>query len=561
MSQNNIADLLLPGVSFNIEATKLKFPNRVLNIGACVTRFAPSPTGFLHIGGVYTALISSKIAHQSNGVFILRIEDTDKKREKTGSIKSLIEALHLFSLNYDEGILNDLKELGDYGPYIQSKRKDIYQVFVKYLLMKGLAYPCFCSEDDLDFLRKRQESLKLRTGYYDHFALHRNINIEEVKFRLNDNEPYVIRFKNINKNSTATFHDLIKGQITLTDNPDDIVLLKTDGMPTYHLAHVVDDYLMQTTHVLRADEWMPSLPLHLELFKAFELKPPLYGHISPILKLDGSSKRKLSKRKDPEASVDFYFSEGYPIQVIIEYLLNIANSDFESWRKLYPKASHNDFILKLEKMKGSGALFDIKKLDKLGKDYISSLKTECVFDSLYAWSKNYDLEFNELIKKYNERLIRILSIGRSYSEKKRKDYSKWSEVKNLIFYFFDEYYYSDEYIFEFPPNLDHKLLINILNEYQKVLDIELTQEAWFEQMKIIALKFKYATCFNDYKKNTEKYVGTIADFSNLIRISITKRSNTFELYNVIKILGITIVKERLLFTINNLSKNGLLHFI
>jgi len=550
-----MANLLLPNVDWDFKNLEKFYPPRQIFPDAMVTRFAPSPTGFLHIGGVYTALISKKAANQTNGVFILRIEDTDKKREIKCGTSQLISQLQDLNITFDEGMIDDFQSTGNYGPYLQSQRKEIYHCFVKYLLVQGIAYPCFCSPSDLDLLRIRQENAKQKTGYYENFAIHRNITLDEVKKYLAEGKEFVIRFKNYEQTQT-TYHDLIKKDITLTEHIDDIVLMKTDGLPTYHLAHVADDFLMRVTHVLRADEWLPSLPLHLKLFMAFGITPPKYGHISPILKLDGTSKRKLSKRKDPEASVEFYHSKGYPPNAVLEYLLNIANSDFEYWRMAHSDEPYTSFVLNINKMNASGALFDVVKLKNISKDYISKMNNIELYNEVLKWAEKYNARFYDIILRNKTLTLDILSIGRNNTEKKRKDYSNYSDVVNLISYFYDSYFNDKSETYQFPIQYENCFIATILNECINVLNPYDTNEEWFEKVKDISKKFNFAINMSDYSKNKEKYIGSVADVASFLRIAITKRTNSFDLYQIIRILGIDRIKNRLGLAIKYLNEQN-----
>jgi glutamyl-tRNA synthetase len=431
------ASLLFPGIKLSVGDFVKKYPLRVLPANAKVTRFGPSPTGFLHIGGIFTALVSERLAHQSNGIFILRIEDTDKAREIEGGVMQMVRALDEFGITIDEGLYFDGKETGEYGPYKQSERLDIYKAFAKFLIEKDRAYPCFCTKDELEMLKNKQESEKVRPGYYGKWAKHRNLTLEEIDKKMKNGENFVIRLKSdITAESSFIFPDLIKGNVSVTENDNDIVLIKADGYPTYHFAHVVDDYLMGTTHVIRGDEWLSSLPTHLQVFKFIGKTAPLYGHLSPILKSDNGGRRKLSKRKDPEASVDFYSQKGYPRVSIIEYLLNIANSDFEDWRKNNPNVPNTDFLIKLERFSKSGALFDINKLNNISKEIISKMSAGEVFENTLQWADLHDKEFASSLRKDKEYYIKIFSIERG-GNNPRKDISSWSEIKNSISFFFN----------------------------------------------------------------------------------------------------------------------------
>ena len=426
MDYKDLANLIFPEAK-DISYYEEKYPERNLKEGAIVTRIAPSPTGFVHIGGLYQGLIAKKLAKQTEGVFFIRIEDTDQKRLIENGITEIIESMDNFGMNPDEGMINETESKGAYGPYRQSLRKEIYQAYAKYLIEQGKAYPCFCSPEELDSIRQKQEQAKIRPGYYGVWAKCRNLTVEEMIEKIKAGEEYIIRFKSPGReDKKIKHHDLIKGNVDFPENDQDIVIIKGDGLPTYHFAHVVDDHLMRTTHVIRGDEWLSSVPLHLQLFHEMGFKPPKYAHIAPIMKNDNGNKRKLSKRKDPEAAVSYYVEMGIPKEAVTEYLLNIANSNFENWRRANKDASIDDFKLEISKMSVSGALFDMVKLLDVGKTVISKFTAEEVYERALEWAKEYDKDLAKILEKDKEYAIKVFGIERG-NKKPRKDIAKWSD--------------------------------------------------------------------------------------------------------------------------------------
>ncbi|MFN8670896.1 MAG: glutamate--tRNA ligase [Candidatus Sericytochromatia bacterium] len=538
-----LADLLFPNIDKTPEYYYEKYPKRNLPEGSRVTRFAPSPTGFVHIGGLFSALISERTASLSKGVFYLRIEDTDKKREIENGVLGIVNALHNFNILNQEGAISEDEEKGAYGPYKQSQRKDIYQAFIKYLITEDKAYPCFCTSEELDEIRKKQEEQNINTGYYGEWAVYRNKTLEEVKKDLDLGKNFVIRVKSTgNVDKKISYKDIIRGELEFPENLQDIVICKSDGLPTYHFAHVVDDYLMGTTHVIRGEEWLASVPTHLQLFYIMGWKAPKYAHIPTILKMEDTSKRKLSKRKDPEAAVSFYHEEGYPVNSVLEYLLNLCNSNFEDWRKNNPTKSLTEFPFKLEKLGSSGALFDMVKLTDLSKNVISVIKAEDIYNYLLEWSAQYDKEFNELVVKYKDKLTSFLTIDRT-GKKPRKDISKWSDIKYLSSYMFEEIF-NPEY--DFAENLSKEQIKEILVNYAQVFNENDTKDEWFNRVKDFSEKLGYAGDMKAFKENPESFKGNISDTTNAIRVAITGRRQSPDLYEIMKILGKDIVVKRLL---------------
>ena len=545
MDYKDLANLIYKDAK-NIEYYEEKYPERNLEEGAIVTRFAPSPTGFVHLGSLYQVVIAKKVAEQTNGVFFLRIEDTDQKREVENGVTNIINSLHDFGLNPDEGMTSETNESGKYGPYKQSLRKEIYQAYAKYLIEQGKAYPCFCSEEEIDKIRKKQEAAKIRPGYYGIWAKCRNYTVEEMIQKIKNGEKYIIRLKSPgNESRKIKHHDLIKGNVDFPENDQDIVLIKADGLPTYHFAHAVDDHLMRTTHVIRGDEWLSSIPLHLQLFQVLGFKPPKYAHIAPIMKEDNGGKRKLSKRKDKEAAVGYYTEIGVPKQAVVEYLLNIANSNFENWRKQNPDTDYKAFDLQLNKMSVSGALFDLVKILDISKTIISKYKAKQVYEESLEWAKRYDKELEEMLEKNKEYSIRVFNIERE-SNKPRKDISKWSDVKREIEYMYDDIFNknNEEYIYQ---KINEKEEINkVLNEYiSNYYNENDDKEIWFNKIKDLSEKLGYSREVKEYKQNPEKYKGHVGDVSMCLRVAITKRQNTPDLYEIMKILGSKRVAERI----------------
>lgn len=543
-SFEQLADLLFPDITQTPQDLEERFPLRDLPEGARVTRFAPSPTGFLHIGGLFAALIAKLNAQTTNGVFMLRIEDTDKKREIEDGVSEIIKGLEAFGIEIDEGVVGFNKEIGDYGPYQQSHRAEIYHIVAKDLVKKGLAYPCFCTEDELAALRLEQEkagtSIK---GYFGSWAKCRDLSFEQQKALIESGKPYTLRFRSPgHEDGKIKFDDLIKGKIEMQENFSDVVLLKTDGIPTYHFAHAVDDHFMRTTHIIRGDEWVSSVPLHIQLFKACGFKVLKYAHISPIMKEENGSKRKLSKRKDPEAAVTFYAEEGFPKESVIEYLLTLANSNFEDWRKANPKAAQSEFPFNLKKMSTSGALFDLTKLVDVSKNVISLMPAKQVYAYACAWAKDYDKELYSLLTRDEEYSISVLNIDRD-TPKPRKDIAKLSEIKSYVSYFFDELFDGD--LSQMPEKLSDETKKKILCAYLDVYNHADTKDEWFARMKSLCEPLGFTANMKEYKKNPDLYGGSIGDLSTVVRVAVTGRKNTPDLYSIMQILGEEKTKARL----------------
>ncbi|HOT61067.1 MAG TPA: glutamate--tRNA ligase [Candidatus Dojkabacteria bacterium] len=523
-----LSQLLFPDVVETPQSMFGKYPKRELPDGAMVLRFAPSPTGFLHIGTVYMGMINTIIAKQTKGVSILRIEDTDKNREVENGVMTIVEGLRNFGIDFDEGMIGDNQSKGKYGPYIQSKRLDIYKVFAKDLVSKGYAYPCFMTERELENIRKEQEEKKLRTGCYGKWAIWRDRSLEDVKAMLEKDEKFVIRLYSTGDiEKSFNMMDLIKGYVTLRENDMDAVLLKSDGFPTYHFAHPIDDILMGITLVTRGDEWFSSVPLHVELFQKLGFKQIPYAHFSPLMKTENGSKRKLSKRKDPEADVQYYISKGYPKEGVKEYLLNIANSNFYDWKIQHPGKSPEEFALRLDKFNKAGSLFDIVKLDDMCKNYIASLSAEQVYDQALTWVEEYDKEVADILKENKDYCIKIFGIERE-GPKVRKDIVKYSDIKEQLTIFFDTMFENIEYE-DISGIIESTKQKEILEKYLKVFEIPNSVETWFEGVKKLAEEMGVKT----------------GEIAMVLRVAITKKTKSPDLYQVISILGEDKVRERL----------------
>lgn len=529
-----MAELLLPDIDKEPAFYEDKFPRRNLSEGVRVTRVAPSPTGYLHLGTLFVSLINRLVADSTGGIFFTRIEDTDKKREVEGGIADIITGIKHFGINIDEGFVEPEREEGAYGPYKQSMRGEIYQCYAKELIKQGLAYPCFCTEEDLAATRAIQEAQKIRTGYHGEFAKHRNITPDEAEALIKEGKPFVVRLKSPgSEENKVVFDDGIKGKIEMPENDEDFVILKSDGIPTYHFAHAVDDHLMGTTHVIRGDEWISSTPKHLQLFRLLGFKAPKYVHVSPIMKLDNGAKRKISKRKDPEAAVHFFAEQGYPAESVIEYLMTIAASDFEDWRRANPLEDYKKFKFNIKKMSASGALFDTDKLNDVSKTVISRMKVDEVLEHLLTWAKEYDPEFYEILNSDVDRAKAIYNIDRE-TPKPRKDIIKWSDAKNYAEYMFNELYKAQ---YDLPAHITAESAVKILEAYKSAYNPEHDNSQWFETIKSICPAANFATDTKAYKAEPEKYAGSPGDASTIIRVSITGRTNTPDLCSIMKVLG------------------------
>ncbi len=540
------ADQVFPQLKFSPEELEDKYPKRDLPAGAMVTRICPSPTGFMHIGGLYAAMISERLAHQTSGVFFLRIEDTDRKREVEGTRDIIISSLSNYKVQVDEGEVSPGVEKGDYGPYTQSQRKDIYNVYTHKLLKEDKAYLCFCSVEELDAMHKEQEALKQRPGYYGQWARCRNLPTAAVLEKLEAGQSYVVRFKSSGDYSKRiVIEDLVKGTMEMPENDQDIVIRKVDSFPTYHLAHVVDDHLMRTTHVTRADEWVASIPLHLQLFESLGWPAPPYGHISPIQKMDGSSKRKLSKRKDPEANVLFYDQEGYPVAAVLDYMLTLANSNYEDWHRQHPTEDTRKFTISLDKISKSGALFDFTKLASISQEVISSYSVEQTLENALVWTKKYDAELATAMERDQDYTMSVLSIERS-GDQSRKDITKWSDLRAKIGYFFDDIYNALEIDWEQAfSGIDRGDVMQLRTQLLDTFDSSFTKEQWFENLKTIVKNLGYADNVKEYKNSPEKFKGHVGDVAKLIRTALVGSNQSPDLSEVIKVMGKDRVADRL----------------
>ncbi|MDD4345145.1 MAG: glutamate--tRNA ligase [Bacilli bacterium] len=546
---SNIDDLIgkiFPQKLPTIAELEARFPARDLPNGALVTRFAPSPTGFLHTGSLFTALIAQKVAKQTGGIFMLRLEDTDTKREISGAGEKLLGEMAEFSVIPDEGFLGQA-EKGHYGPYLQSQRADIYCAVIKYLLKIGRAYPCFATTEELEMMRSEQEAEHLIPGYYGRFAKYRDYPVEEALKLIKQGVPYVIRFKSYgNHENKIPAYDLIRGDLMLTENDQDVVILKGDGLPTYHFAHVVDDHFMRTTTVTRGEEWLSSLPLHLDLFAALKWKHPDYAHLPVINKLDNGNKRKLSKRKDPEAAVSFFLEDGYPPIALLTYLMSIANSNFEEWWALQPLAPLNDFEFTFTKMSLEGALFDIDKVRFFAKEIIAQQKAQQVARDANEFAKRYLPAYAKLIEKDFDYFVKIINIERD-KPNPRKDYTTYRDIYQAMQFFYDECYYKmlADNPLPFNPQYDPTTIKNILLDISENLDFSLPEESWFSSLKEIAFRHKFAANLKTYKKEPDIYIGHTGDVAEMLRITLTTSKNSPNLFYVLQIIGRKRVQERI----------------
>ena len=532
MDYQALANLLFPDVTDTPEQLEEKYPLRDLPEGAVVTRMAPSPTGFVHLGNLVQGLTAERMAHQSGGVLFLRVEDTDAKREVAGAVEVLIDTLKHYGISFDEGFTAE-GDSGNYGPYRQRQRAFLYHVYAKKLVSEGQAYPCFCTESELAAMREQQEANKENTGYYGKYAMWRDRSMEEIQAQLAAGNPWVLRFKSTGSiENQFKFDDLVKGKLTITENDVDHVLLKSDGIPTYHFAHAVDDHLMRTTHVVRGDEWLPTLPFHIQLFKALGFKLPKYVHIGPLMKMDGTSKRKLSKRKDPELALTFYKAEGFPVEAVYEYIMTILNSNFEDWRRANPTASADDFKFSPKKLNPAGSLFDYAKLTDVSKNEIAKMDAEKVYTLLTQWAKEFDADFAAKLEKDPDYAKAILAIGRG-GKKPRKDLATWQEAKPYMGFFYDEYLEAPVFDEKFSGETVKTALAKFLEKF----DIADDSGAWFDKVKAITEEMGFTTDMKAYKADPTAFPGTVADVSTFIRQATTGKTNSPDLYTVMQILG------------------------
>ena len=532
MNYQALADLLFPNVTDTPESLEERFPLRNVPEGAVVTRMAPSPTGFVHLGNLVQGLTSERMAHQSGGVLFLRVEDTDAKREVPGAVEVLIDTLKHYGIQFDEGATHD-GDNGLYGPYRQRQRAGIYHVYAKKLVSEGQAYPCFCTEEQLSAMRETQEANKETTGYYGKYAMWRDRSMEEIQAQLDAGNPWVLRFRSTGSiENQFKFDDLVKGKLTITENDVDHVLLKSDGIPTYHFAHAVDDHLMRTTHVVRGDEWLPTLPFHIQLFKALGFKLPKYVHIGPLMKMDGTSKRKLSKRKDPELALTYYKAEGFPVEAVYEYILTILNSNFEDWRRANPDAPADTFKFSPKKLNPAGSLFDYAKLTDVSKNVISRMDAEKVCTLLTEWAKEFDPDFGAKLEADPAYATAILAIGRG-GKKPRKDLAVWKDAKPYMGFFYDEYLEAPQ----FDEKFDKAVVLDALTRFLQKFDIADDANTWFGKVKEITEEMGFTADMKAYKADPSVFPGTVADISTFIRQATTGKTNSPDLYTVMQILG------------------------
>ncbi len=548
-----LANYIFPEINETIEDLEKKYPPRKLPEGAEVTRFAPSPTGFLHLGSLFTSLVAHKVGKDTNGVFYLRLEDTDTKREIEGSGEELVRQLSFFGVAPEEGYLGE-KDVGEYGPYRQSEREHIYRVCIKELMLKGRAYPCFCSAEQLEETREIQEMNKEIPGYYGDYAICRNIDPNDALARIKNGERYVIRFRSLgNHNNKVTFHDEIRGDISIAENDLDIVIMKSDGLPTYHFAHAVDDHFMRTTTVIRGEEWISSVPIHLELFDALGFKLPRYAHLPVIMKLDNGNKRKLSKRKDPEASVSHFIEGGYPAEALKAYLMSIANSNFEEWTAENKSYNIDDFKFSFSKMSLDGVLFDQDKLDFFSKEVIALFSAEELYKRCLEWSEKFDVKLNEFLKKYQQISVKALNIERG-GEKARKDFSNYSQVYPIIGFFYPERYaeiVKDGY--PFNPAIESSLVKKVLEDFAKSNDYSLANDVWFSTVKELGVRHGFAESGKIYKQAPDQYKGHVGDVAEMIRVALCGAKNSPNLYCVLQILGKEEVNRRINLAVTSLK--------
>ena len=539
-NDQKLADLLFPEIEKKPADYESLYPPRQLKDGACVTRIGPSPTGFVHLGNLYNAIIGERLAHQSGGVFYLRIEDTDAKREVEGAVEMILSAMDYFGIRFDEGATAD-SYTGEYGPYRQRMRKEIYQCFAKDLVQRGLAYPCFCTEEELTRMRETQMSQKLNFGYYGPWAVCRDLDFAEIERRIKAGDPYVLRFKSSGDiENYVAVEDGIRGTLNVQENYQDFVLLKSDGIPTYHFAHVIDDHLMRTTHVIRGEEWLATLPIHVQLFDTFGWQRPVYCHTAQLMKMDGETKRKLSKRKDPELGLEYYRAEGYAPRAVWEYLLTILNSNYEEWRDQNPDADKGEFAFTLEKMSNSGALFDMMKFDDVSREVLLRTPASVIYEEFSAWLKEYDPEFYKLFTADRTFSEKAIDVGRS-GDRPRKDLVSWKQAREFLSFYFDETFEQED---GYPENISDEDRKEIVRRYLKTLVFSDDKTEWFQKVREIADSMGYALQPKKYKKNPELYKGSISDVSNVIRVALVGRNNSPDIWEISQVLGEETTRRR-----------------
>jgi len=548
MDFNALAKLLFPDVDAQPADMEAKFPPRQLPEGACVTRIGPSPTGFVHLGNLYNAIIAERLAHQSGGVFYLRIEDTDQKREVEGAVETLINAMEYFGVHFDEGATAE-GDNGAYGPYRQRQRAGIYHVFAKWLVEQGLAYPCFLTEEEIQAIRDKQTAEKEDPGIYGKYAeKSRSLTLDEIKANIEAGKTWVLRYRGEMNSERIVVEDAIRGKIEMPRNFADFVLLKSDGIPTYHFAHVVDDHLMRSTHVIRGEEWISSLPMHVELFGKLGWEQPIYCHTATLMKIEQDEedptkqkKRKLSKRKDPELALAYYQQEGISRDVVWEFLLTVLNSNYEEWRAANPDKSYMEFPYSIEKMSISGALVDMDKLRDIAKDTIARMDAQTVYENWLAWCEEYNKDFAELLKKYKERTLAALNVGKS-GKKPRKDIETWKQACDFMSFYYDETFKPED---DMNEQADKAVQKAFFEKYLASYDHADDSAAWFDKVKAITEELGFAVKPKDFKKEPEKYKGSIVHITNMLRIALTGRANAPDIHEVSHVLGEDIVRARL----------------
>ncbi len=538
MTNKDLANLIFPNVDKDINYYENLYPERNLKEGSVVSRFAPSPTGFVHMGSLFSAFLASKVAKDTNGIFYIRIEDTDQERKVENGVENIIRDLTNFGIEIDEGVIGEDREKGQYGPYVQSHRKEIYQTYAKHLIEEGLAYPCFCSPEELEEIRNMQEINKEQIGYYGSFAKCRLLSVEEAARRIDNGDKYVIRLKSPgDANNKVKIKDLVKKELVFPENNLDVVIIKSDGLPTYHFAHAIDDHLMHTTHVIRGDEWVSSLPVHIQLFNVLNFKLPKYAHLSPIMVQDGNSKRKLSKRKDAYAAISYYHDLGIPNEAVKLYLMTIANSNFEAWYQSNPSSDIDDFKFDFNRVSSSGSLFDMDKLLNISKNYMSYLNKDELYDRVLTWSSSHDEELHEMMQKYEDATKAFLNIERE-RKKPRKDYASYSDIKPNIWYMYDELFLKEKRTYETVRDIPKEEIVQIAKLYfSQYYDESDSEEEWFSKMKVMGEKLGYASDMKKYRENPDAYRGSIVDISNIIRVVATTKLTTPNLYDILKIIG------------------------
>ena len=540
MDYKALADYLFPDVKDTPGDIEARFPERQLPAGACVTRIGPSPTGFVHLGNLYNAVIGERISHQSQGVFYLRIEDTDNKREVEGAVETVINAMNYFGVHFDEGATAE-GDNGSYGPYRQRQRKGIYHVFAKLLTERGLAYPCFMTAEEIETVREQQTANKENPGVYGKYAKCRDLSLDEVKKNIESGKEWVLRFRGQETGETIAVDDAIRGRLEMPRNNMDFVLLKSDGIPTYHFAHVIDDHFMRSTHVVRGEEWISSLPMHVELFNTLGWKQPIYCHTATLMKMDGESKRKLSKRKDPELALAYYQQEGISKDAVWEFLLTLLNSNYEEWRIANPEADYHDFPYSLDKMSVSGALVDLDKMRDISKNVICRMTAEQVRDGWLEWCSEYNRDFADLINNYPERTLGALNIGRG-GPKPRRDIETWKQACDFMSFYYDETFRVTD---NMPEECDEATVKEFFGKYLATYDHNYDSAAWFDKVKAITEEMGFAVKPKDYKKNPEQFRGSIVHITNMLRIALTGHANAPDIWEVSHVLGEEITRRRL----------------